>query len=205
MGRTQTGTRQKLIDTGNELIWRNSYAAVSVAEICTKAGVQKGSFYHFFPSKADLALTIMDSCMQEIIPRYDDIFSAKHPPIERLTKMVDYVYEMQLEKQQEYGHVCGCPMLTLGSELSSKEDTIAIKIEEVCSLKLTYYESTLRDLIAQGAIDSDTNVEIKAQEIFSLIVGQLFLARMKNNLNFIKNDLKNTILELIGIKNTELV
>lgn len=205
MGRTQTGTRQKLIDTGNELIWRNSYAAVSVAEICTKAGVQKGSFYHFFPSKADLALTIMDSCMQEVIPTYDDIFSAKHRPEERLTKMVDYVYEMQLEKQQEYGYVCGCPMLTLGSELSSTEDAIALKIEEICNLKLTYYESTLRDLIANGAIDRDTNIEIKAQEIFSLIVGQLFLARMKNNLNFIKNDLKNTILELVGITNKELV
>jgi Bacterial regulatory proteins, tetR family len=50
-----TDKRQALIDAAFELIWTNSYGAVSVDDICRAAGARKGSFYHFFRSKVDLA------------------------------------------------------------------------------------------------------------------------------------------------------
>ena len=45
-------TKQRLLDTAIELIWEQSYGAVSVDHICERAGAQKGSFYHFFQSKS---------------------------------------------------------------------------------------------------------------------------------------------------------
>ena len=56
----QAETRQRIIDTARELISARSYHAVGVAEICRQAGAQKGSFYHYFPSKRALALTALD-------------------------------------------------------------------------------------------------------------------------------------------------
>ncbi len=44
---------------------QNAYHAVSVDEICTRANVKKGSFYHFFDSKMNLALQTMDEEHQE--------------------------------------------------------------------------------------------------------------------------------------------
>ena len=55
MARLPSTTKRTLIDAAHDLIWANSYAHVSVEDICRKAGVQKGSFYHFFASKAELA------------------------------------------------------------------------------------------------------------------------------------------------------
>jgi len=49
-------TKDKLLLVAFDLIWNNSYGSVSVDDICQRAGVNKGSFYHFFESKADLAI-----------------------------------------------------------------------------------------------------------------------------------------------------
>ena len=40
--------------------------AVGVDEICRPAGVHKGSFYHFFPSKQALVLAVLDMYGQHI-------------------------------------------------------------------------------------------------------------------------------------------
>ena len=73
-------TKQKLIDTAWELLWTSSYGAVSVDDICKAAGVKKGSFYHFFPSKVDLAIAAMEETFACIKPEYDAMFSASNPP-----------------------------------------------------------------------------------------------------------------------------
>ena len=60
MGRSPTNTKEKILQSANDLIWQSSYGAVSVDDICATAGVKKGSFYYYFSSKAELAITVMD-------------------------------------------------------------------------------------------------------------------------------------------------
>ena len=204
MSKSRSTTKQKLIETATELIWRNSYGAVSVDEICRKAGVQKGSFYHFFPSKSDLALATMDAGMQKVLLAYNDIFSPDHAPIDRFKLLIDHLTQIQVQKQKELGHVCGCPMMTLGSELAGRETDIEAKIKEICAAQLTFYQATLADLVSDGQIGKDTNIKTKAEEIYALIVGQLFLARINNDLNFIKNNLKDAVIDLVGLKTKAL-
>ena len=64
MGRT-SDARSRLIESAFALWFRRSYADVGVSEICAAAGVQKGSFYHFFPSKTDLAVAVVDEVEQQ--------------------------------------------------------------------------------------------------------------------------------------------
>ena len=121
-----TDTKSKLIATATELIWRNSYHAVSVDGICAEAGVKKGSFYHFFPSKSDLALATIDAGLEHIKADYDDIFSPARPASERFDRLVDHLIEMQQEKLALHGYVCGCPLATLGSELAPEDGAFAM-------------------------------------------------------------------------------
>lgn len=48
--------RQKLLDAALSVIRTKGYAATSVDELCAKAGVAKGSFFHHFQSKEALAV-----------------------------------------------------------------------------------------------------------------------------------------------------
>ena len=51
-----TGPRRKLLDAALHVIRMQGYAGSSVDDICREAGVTKGSFFHHFKGKEDLAI-----------------------------------------------------------------------------------------------------------------------------------------------------
>lgn len=57
---TQSDTRDRILATARELFHGRSYADEGVKEICDIAKVQKGSFYHFYPYKQNLAMAVID-------------------------------------------------------------------------------------------------------------------------------------------------
>lgn len=57
---TSNSTRERLVEAAIDLLHVHAYPAVGVQAICESAGVRKGSFYHFFGSKEDLAITAVD-------------------------------------------------------------------------------------------------------------------------------------------------
>src|SRR5690606_9949738 len=52
--------RSKLLDAALSVIRAKGYAATSVEELCTAAGVSKGAFFHHFKSKDELAVAAAD-------------------------------------------------------------------------------------------------------------------------------------------------
>ena len=79
MGRT-SDARDRLLQVAFDLIWQQSYGSVSVDTICDRAGVKKGSFYYFFPSKSDLAIAAYEEHWQQRRPVYDRVFSSSGAP-----------------------------------------------------------------------------------------------------------------------------
>ena len=200
MGHALNDTKQKLISTALELLWTSSYGSVSVDDICKAADVKKGSFYHFFPSKVDLALAAMEETVSNLKAAHDEIFSAGRDPVTRFEHYADFVYEGQAQSAAKYGHVCGCPVVSLGSEMACQEDRIRDKFEEIMTNKKRYFESTLRDMIADGTLPAKTNVKSKTEEIYAYMIGQLTMARIQNNLEPLKRDFKQGLLNLLGVK-----
>lgn len=53
-------TRSHILDVAGELFAERGYDATSVADICARAGVTKGAFYHHFESKQAVFLELRD-------------------------------------------------------------------------------------------------------------------------------------------------
>jgi len=53
-------THARILDAAGECFAREGYDATGVAEICSTAGVSKGAFYHHFPSKQAVFLSLLD-------------------------------------------------------------------------------------------------------------------------------------------------
>lgn len=193
-------TKDRLIETAVELIWRNSYGSVSVDEICKTADVKKGSFYHFFPSKADLAVAAMQQYYTESKPLFDEIFSSSKTPIERFEKLVDVILVKQKEIAKQYGHVCGCPFASLGSEMAGQEEVIRENIQNtIGKYKTKYYERTIQEMVDQGVMPEDTDVSAKAQEVYSYLLGQVMLARIQNDLTPLNESLRTGLFNVLGV------
>ena len=60
MGRT-SDARERLIEEASRLFHQRSYEGVGVQELCDAAEIHKGSFYHFFKSKDELAAAVIDA------------------------------------------------------------------------------------------------------------------------------------------------
>src|SRR3954463_8450120 len=53
---TKKSAREKLLDAALAMVREKGYSATSVDELCARAGVTKGAFFHHFRSKDDLGV-----------------------------------------------------------------------------------------------------------------------------------------------------
>lgn len=189
-------TRDKLIDATIELMLRNGYHAVSVDNICSRAGVKKGSFYHFFVSKEVLTLQAMDFSHQESIKVCDSIFSSALSPVERFHKFFDYIYKTQADLHKKFGHVCGALPVILGSEMACHND-IRKKASEIIGFYEKYYKCALTDWVSSGDIRENTNIDNVCSNVSCYIIGKITIARIRNSLDFLQ-DLDVGTSSLIG-------
>ncbi len=194
----ESETKRKLLETAVELIWESSYGSVSVDDICTKAGVNKGSFYYAFKSKSDLAVAAFERHWETKQPILDQVFSSQLPPLERLTKFIHGMIADQNEKYRKFGKVLGCPFCSLGSELSTQDENIRRKVEQMGLRFVKYYEAIVRDLATEGLIDAKDYNEL-AREIHSYINGVILQAKIENNPKTLDR-LHHGVLRLLNLK-----
>jgi len=197
MGRV-SDAKPRLMGAVRELMWTGSYGATTIDQICEKAQVKKGSFYYFFDSKADLAVAALDEEWSEKRPELDSVFSSTVAPLERLRKYCDLMYKFQAEIQLKYGQVLGCPLFSVGSEVSTQEDALQRKIEEILDYKRKYFESAIRDAHAAGLIHAP-DAATKARTLFAYYQGLLTEARIYDDLEILRGAVDGTY-ELLGVK-----
>ena len=195
MGRT-SDARERLLAAALDLIWMSSYGSVSVDDICGKAGVKKGSFYHFFPSKADLALAAYEEHWQLKRPELDAIFSPQFPPLERLSRWCTAVYGTQQALFEKFGHVCGCPYANVGAELATQDDRLRCKSEELLNRGLRYLESAISDAQREGQI-SIPDVKAAAVSVGTCLMGLMFRAKVQNDPSVLQ-ELEPSVMHLLG-------
>ncbi len=180
MGRT-SHSKEKLCQVASDLIWDNTYVSASVNQICQRANVHKGSFYHFFRTKADLAIAACEMRWQEAQPELEH-----------------YIQRTQKEKAQKYGHVCGCADASIGAELTAQNEKVRIKVEELIEHTTKFLESAITDAIREGLI-SGNDPKASARLVGSYALGLLLQARIRNDLNVLR-DLQATVITLVGVK-----
>lgn len=202
MGRT-SDAKEKLLDVAFQLIWDSSYGGVSVDQICERAGVNKGSFYYYFGSKADLAIEAYEEHWRQKQPDMDRLFSAQIPPLERLTKWCASVYERQQERSRELGHVCGCPYGSIGVEVATQDDKIRAKVEELIERGTKYLESAIAEAQRDGSVPPGNAKEL-ARQVHAYVMGTLLRAKIQNDVEILRN-LAPTVMAIIGARSAATV
>jgi TetR/AcrR family transcriptional repressor of nem operon len=195
MGRV-SDARERLIAATIDLLRAESYGAASVDAICDRAGVRKGSFYHFFRSKDELVITALEAEWETRKPTLDALFSPTIPPLARLRNYFADVYQRQVRMRTEHGRIVGCFWCKIGYELDQSTQ-IGRKVQHILTLYTKYYESALRDARAEGLrIDDVTG---KARALFAFMEGVLSQARISDDIKLVR-DLGKSAFAFLGIE-----
>jgi len=167
-------------------IFAHSYAAASVDELCAQAGVGKSSFYHFFPSKHDLALAALDHYWawyqrHHLAPAFaDDV-----PPQERVGRLFELAYESQRAVRDATGRLSGCMVGNLALEMGAQDEAIRAKVDGILAEWAGYFERALREAADAGAAPQ-VDVPTAARALLAYLEGVMLLAKAHDDPELIR-------------------
>jgi TetR/AcrR family transcriptional regulator, transcriptional repressor for nem operon len=195
MGRT-SDAKEKLLSVAFDLIQESSYGSVSVDQICTRAKVNKGSFYYFFKTKTDLVVAAYEENWRLKQPNYERIFSKQNPPLKRLALWCDFICDLQTQRNGKYGHVCGCPYTSLGGELATHDPKIRRSAQDLIERHVKYLADAIGDAQRAG-LATRGNAHVKAALVHSFVIGLLLRAKIYNDLKILRQA-ETAVLALVG-------
>lgn len=85
-------TKQRILDTAEQLIREKGFDKVSVDDIVAACGVAKGTFYHYFRSKDEILVYITRTPYEELKRKFAE--TEGRPALERLKQFILNWYDM---------------------------------------------------------------------------------------------------------------
>jgi TetR/AcrR family transcriptional repressor of nem operon len=179
MGRTSDG-RKRLLDAAATLLAQRSYGSIGVAEICTAAGVQKGSFYYYFESKQALALAVIDAHWIRQRDEWTKIIQASESLLECLRNLFRLTAEVQTASLQDAGSVTGCLFGNLALEMSGQDDQIRERLQGIFEEQIDLVEGAVKSTMATEQIPS-ADARETAKSIVAQLEGLVLFAKLFND------------------------
>jgi AcrR family transcriptional regulator len=107
-------TRERLIHSALYLFWERGYAGTSMSDLLAHAGVNSGSFYHFFESKEALLKAVLEEYLVGLRPQIvDPAFASTNDPLRRIFAILAGYRDRILGTNCQYG----CPLGRLALEI----------------------------------------------------------------------------------------
>ncbi len=174
MGRT-SDARNRLIQAAKDLTYARGYTAVGIKDICQQAGVNKGSFYHFFPTKRDLLLAVIDDHTEWLRGIVAQAADPRQGPLERIRRVFLLIGEFDEELVRRTGKMSGCPFGNLAAELNTRDEVVRKKIEGVFAEAAGFLEQQLIEARDAGDL-RDVDPSAGARAILAYLEGLQLLA-----------------------------
>ncbi|OBF28196.1 TetR family transcriptional regulator [Mycobacterium sp. ACS1612] len=156
--------RRRLLEAGLALVHARGFAASGVKDITDAAGVPKGSFYAYFPSKEAFAAAILEYYWSDIEARLMiPILEADGSASERITRFFN-----ALADEHEAGDfLLGCLVGKLSLELGGSSDAIRDEIVRI----LARWDGALAACVRAGQAGADgIRTDLDAEDLASLLI-----------------------------------
>jgi len=168
-------TKEKLLKVTFDEIYENGYYSTSVDKILKKASMNKGSMYHYFKSKKELVLAVID------VHVYDYIYKKYSVILESKENHVDAIFKV-LKNKSSFNFIYGCRLNSLVQELSHQDKDFKIALEKVYLM----FEKIFEEILTKASLNNEiVHPDIKALSIFVVasIEGSISTAKKSQNCN----------------------
>lgn len=159
----ETDTRERILDVGAELFARKGFHGTGLSELLKQAGVPKGSFYHYFSSKEEFGVVLIertrDGYVEELRPILSD---RKLSPLRRLRA----VFELCLEEAEANGPTVECLISKLALETAHLSDPMHAAVK--CAYQ--QWSSLLAQVIREGQSAGEIDPNHDADRLGNVLV-----------------------------------
>jgi TetR/AcrR family transcriptional regulator, transcriptional repressor for nem operon len=170
--KAQISTRDRLIDSARFLFWERGFAGTSMAELLAHAGVNSGSFYHFFDSKEALLRAVLEGYLHLLRPMVvDPAFATVAEPLGRIFAILAG-YRRGIE-----GTDCkyGCPLGRLALEIDPENAPAHALIARNFEGWIEAVRECLREM--KASLPAGTDLDGLATYVLVVMEGGVMLSR----------------------------
>jgi TetR/AcrR family transcriptional repressor of nem operon len=166
------GTRDRLIDAAMNLFWEKGYANTSMSDLLGAAKANSGSFYHFFNSKEDLLLAVLDKYFTLLHPAMlAPAWEGVDDPIERIFALLARYRMLILATDCTYG----CPIGRLALEIGPEQQ----EVHRLLAKNFDGWTSAVEGCLEQAAdrLPRDIDRERLSGFVLAVMEGGVMLSR----------------------------
>ena len=164
-------TRQRLVMAALELFWEKGYGSTSIADILGRASANAGSLYHFFPTKQDLLLEVLDTYHRGIDAMLlQPAWAGVTDPIERVFALLARYRHLIEITECAYG----CPIGSLALELHEPDLPVRERLANNFS---AWTDAVERCFAAATAMPTDVDRRRLAEFALTTMEGGVMLTR----------------------------
>ncbi|MED1204144.1 TetR/AcrR family transcriptional regulator [Heyndrickxia acidicola] len=176
--------KQEIIQIAREIIHSKGYQATSVSDIMAATNIGKGQFYHYFQSKHDLGLAVVE----ELVKDWDGqlligILNTSDDPVTKLNRMLKWAETSHAEMEIKNG----CAMGNLAIEMSNQDEEFRVKIEEFFHHWVNSVADILSEMIENHQLDDSINPKKNAESIVAMIEGGILLMVSRQNIQVLQD------------------
>lgn len=168
-------TRKEILDVAFQEIYHRGFQGVSVNEIVAKTDVTKGAFFHYFPTKNDLAYSIVDEILKEMtLERWTRPLAAYQNPVQGIITR----FRKIIENTPDQSIAFGCPLNNLTQEMSAVDPVFREKLAVVLKLWVDETEKYLKIAQERGYLSKKASPREVAE--FVVMVEEGSFGMVKN-------------------------
>jgi TetR/AcrR family transcriptional regulator, transcriptional repressor for nem operon len=191
-GRPKGKSKEKLVRAARNLMLDRGYPSTSVDDIIEAAGVSKGSFYHHFDSKEELALAAMHEFLADgAALMMDGAFRTIAEPKKRAIAFLKHVESVAVRLWHH-----GCLLVMFSVELAGTSARIREETSAVLRGLIDKVAALLRPLTKEGGGSVPMTASAMANMYMAVIDGSLVYARATGDSRSIATNLKNFRLQI---------
>jgi AcrR family transcriptional regulator len=166
-------TRSRIIEAARLLFWLRGYSATSIDDILAEAGAGSGSFYHLFPSKELLLLTVIRNHTAAFNPAIAEPACklADHPVLRVIAIMRHYRQNLI-----DSDFACGCPAGKLALEIPLDQPLLLGALDQCFRTWRSTVEKCLQDM--REDLPRATDYSRLASVVLTLVQGAILQCRV---------------------------
>lgn len=175
--------REKIIESSKKLFCQRGYASTSIRDILEDSGTGKGQLYHYFLSKKEICLEVIQSHSDDWETQcFDPLLRQMEDPKQALLAMLNWEIQVHEDETQHYGCAVGNLVVELGA--SGDKDFRAL-LGQLMETWTALIQARIVEITGWTAEQSKT----QAQHIISTIQGSLLLLKLTQDWSVFENSL----------------
>ncbi|HCE67068.1 MAG TPA: TetR family transcriptional regulator [Geobacter sp.] len=168
-------TKAEIIAKGTEMISLYGYNATGIDAVLKQVNVPKGSFYHYFGSKEDFGLAVIDRFAERYRQRLETFLDdVEVTPLNRIRNYL----ESGLARFAQNQCAKGCLIGNLGQELADQNERFRSRLDEIFQSWKVHFAACLREAQGVDELAPDLDVNIIAGFILSGWEGAILRAKV---------------------------